>query len=160
MEVWLPTAPNPPRIGGPEVRAKVESSFGNDNANVEGVNDGSEPRSSGEGVPRLLHWWPHKGTQEWVSYQWTKPIRAKGIKVYWFDDTGHGECRLPADWHLERLDGDKWLPVEATSYPVAVDKWVEVDFPTVETQGLRLVVQLKPGWAAGVRQWRIIEDDE
>jgi hypothetical protein len=160
MEVWLPTMPASPKIGGAEVRAKASSSFVNENADVEGVNDGTEPRSSSEGVPRLLHWWPHKGTQEWASYRWTKPVAVKGIRVYWFDDTGRGECRLPQSWHLERLEGDRWVPVEAATYPIAADKWCDVQFPTIKTQGLRLVVQLKQGWSAGVRQWRIVEDEE
>jgi hypothetical protein len=107
-----------------------------------------------------MHWWPHKGTQEWVSYRWKKPVQAKGVRVYWFDDTGRGECRLPQSWSLERLEGDKWVPVEASAFPVEKDKWCEVDFAPIQTQGLRLVVQLKPGWAAGVRQWRIIEADD
>lgn len=160
MQVWLPATPPPTRSGGPESRAKVSISYLSGNAHLDGVNDGSDPKSSGESVNRLTHWWPHKGTQEWIGYTWKKPISISSAKVYWFDDTGRGECRLPENWHLEGLVGDKWVPIEVASYPVRKDQWCEVKFPSVQTTSMRLVVKLKSGWAAGVRQWKVVEDEE
>ncbi|HWD39330.1 MAG TPA: beta-L-arabinofuranosidase domain-containing protein [Fimbriimonas sp.] len=159
MQVWLPSTPPPAKVGGPEIHAKIGESFLSGNAQPDGINDGIEPKSSGEQPNRLMHWWPHKGTQEWVSYAWAKPVSVRGIKVYWFDDTGRGECRLPQSWHLEKMVGGNWVPVEGVKYPVEPDKWDEVDFDPIKVTALRLVVQLKPGWAAGVRQWKVIEDD-
>jgi DUF1680 family protein len=160
MQVWLPTEPPAARVGGPESRAALSISYLSGNAQIEGVNDGVEPKSSGEGVTRLTHWWPHKGTEEWVGYQWKKPLTISGVKVYWFDDTGRGECRLPESWRLERLDGDKWVPIQLADYPIHKDQWCEVKFPPVQTSAMRLVVKLRPGWAAGVRQWKIEEAEE
>jgi DUF1680 family protein len=159
MQVWLPSTPAPPPAGGPEARAQVQASFLNTNAQIEGVNDGSEPTSSGQPTPRLLHFWPHKGTQEWVTYRWTKPISVKGVRIYWFDDTGRGECRLPSAWHLEAWKGSAWVPVQ-TTFPVSKDKWCDANFAPVKTLALRLLVQSQPGWSSGVRQWRVVEDGD
>jgi hypothetical protein len=160
MQVWLPVEPPSAKVGGPEARAALSISFLSGNAQIEGVNDGSEPKSSGEGVTRLTHWWPHKGTVEWVGYAWKKPISVSGAKVYWFDDTGRGECRLPESWHMERLDGDKWIPIPVASYPIHKDQWCEVKFDPIQTSALRLVVHLQSGWAAGVRQWKVVENED
>ncbi len=160
MEIWLPSTPPASKAGGLEVRAKVGASYVSSNCQPDGINNGDEPKSSSDQPTRLMHFWPHKGTEEWVSYSWKKPAPISGIKVYWFDDTGRGECRIPKSWRLESLEGNKWVPVKADAYPVKKDQWCEVKFPTIKTTALRLVVQMQTGWAAGVRQWKIEEDDE
>ena len=83
------------------------------------------------------------------------------MKVYWFDDTGRGECRVPASWRVEYRDGDAWRPVEAHGpYGLAKDAWNEVAFAPVATDALRLVVQLPEGWAAGVHEWKVVEAED
>jgi hypothetical protein len=161
MKVWLPSEPRPPAIGGPETQAKVSMSYVSGNCQPWGVNDGLEPASSGEQPSALCHWWPHEGTAEWVQYTWKKPLTVKGAKVYWFDDTGRGACRLPASWKLEYLDGDVWKPVaSAKEYAVKKDAWIDVPFAPVKTTALRLSVQLKDRWAAGVHEWKVQEGEE
>lgn len=161
MKVWLPQLPPLPRVGGPETRARVTVSFANNNAQPAGLNDGVEPARSGEQPAALCHWWPHRGTTEWAQYTWPEPLTLAGARVYWFDDTGRGACRLPVRWHLEYRDGEAWKPVAAQGeYPVAPDRWCEVRFAPVTTTALRLVVQLRPEWAAGVHEWKVLEADE
>lgn len=161
MKVWLPTAPVAPRVGGLEAEAKVSMSFANDNCQPQGVNDGIEPKSSGEQPAANCHWWPRKGTEEWVQYTWSKPVTVNGAKAYWFDDTGRGQCRLPVSWQIQFLDGQNWKPVAAKgNYPVAKDKWCEVEFKPVQTTALRLVVKLQDGWSAGVHEWKVMEAEE
>lgn len=161
MKVWLPIAPPPMPLGGLETRAKVSVSFANDNCQPGGINDDIEPKSSGDQPTALCHWWPHKGTDEWAQYTWPKPVTASGAKVYWFDDTGRGECRLPASWQIQFLDGNEWKPVAASgSYDVAKDKWCEVSFTPVKTTALRLAVKLADGWAAGIHEWKVSEIDD
>jgi hypothetical protein len=160
MEVWLPTQPPVGKVGGPEVHAKVAISYLSGNSHLSGINDGVEPKSSAENPSNLTHFWPHKGTEEWVSYTWTKPVTLSGVKAYWFDDTGSGECRLPEAWHLEQLVDQKWVPIEVKSYPIAKDKYCEVSFAPIKVQSLRIVVKLQSGWAAGVRQLKVVEADE
>lgn len=161
MMVWLPIAPPPPLAGTLEGRAKVSVSFANDNCQPHGINDGIEPKSSGDQPAALCHWWPHKGGDEWTQYAWPKPVSVCGAKAYWFDDTGRGECRLPASWRVEYLDRGEWKPVATRgNYDIAPDKWCEVLFAPVTTTALRLAVKLQNGWAAGVHEWKIVESDE
>src|ERR1035438_6472617 len=62
---------------GLEAQAKVTVSFANDNSQPQGINDGVEPKSSGEQPSALCHWWPHKGTEEWAQYTWKKPVQVR-----------------------------------------------------------------------------------
>ncbi len=160
MKVWLPISPTALPARGLEAKAKVTVSFANDNCQPQGINDGVEPKSSGEQPAALCHWWPHKGTSEWAQYTWKAPVQVSSARVYWFDDTGRGECRLPASWRIDYLDGGEWKPVTVTeAYPVAKDKWCAVRFAPVKTTALRLAVQLPPNFAAGVHEWKVEEAD-
>lgn len=159
MELWLPTVPPPAPTGGLGAKATVEMSHVSAWAQPEGIHDGIEPKSSGEQPAQNAHFWPRKGGEEWIVYRWKKPVRAAGARVYWFDDTGRGECRVPKAWRIEAFGADGWKPIEA-KYPVEIDRWTEVRFPTVETTALRLVVQQQEGWASGVHEWKVIEDEE
>ncbi len=160
MKVWLPAKPPVPRAGGLAAQAKVSVSFANNNSQPAGINDGLEPRSSGEQPAALCHWWPRKGTEEWAQYTWPRPVTVGGARVYWFDDTGRGACRLPAGWRLEYLDGEAWKPVVAeAAWPSTRDRWCDARFAPVTTTALRLVVKLQPDWAAGVHEWQVIEAD-
>lgn len=161
MRVWMPVNPPPARAGGLEAKAQVSMSFVSGNCQPWGINDGIEPKSSGEQPAALCHWWPHKGRDEWVQYTWKQPVTLSGARVYWFDDTGRGECRLPASWKMEYLDGSTWKPVQAESdYGIGLDRWYEVRFQPVQTNALRLSLRMKPGWAAGIHEWKVIEDEE
>ncbi|MBS1715589.1 MAG: glycoside hydrolase family 127 protein [Armatimonadetes bacterium] len=154
MKVWFPVNPPPPVVAGLEHDAKVSLSFVSGNAQPSGINDGAEPKSSGEQPAALTHWWPHKGGTEWVQYTWTKPVTTGRLQVYWFDDTGRGECRLPESWKVEYESGGTWKPIEA-KFDVKKDSWCEATFRTVTTQALRLSVKMKDGWAAGIHEWRV-----
>ncbi len=161
MRVWVPAAPVPTPPGGLEQQAAVTVSFANTNAQPEGIHDGVEPQRSGEQPAALCHWWPHKGSGEWVQYTWPQPQSIEGSRVYWFDDTGRGACRLPAAWHIEYLDGETWRPVEPLGdYPIALDRWCEVRFAPVRTTALRLCVRLQPEWAAGAHEWTVVETED
>jgi len=161
MKVWMPVAAPTPVLQGTESQAEVTVSFASGNSRPAGINDGLEPKSSGEQPPELCHWWPHKGAEEWVQYSWKQPVSASGAKVYWFDDTGRGGCRLPVSWRIEYLDGGQWKPVRLKGqYPVALNDWCEVAFDPVSAQALRLVVKMQPNWAAGIHEWKVLEADE
>jgi hypothetical protein len=76
------------------------------------------------------------------------------VKVYWFDDTGRGECHLPKAWQvLYRTDRDDFAPVKnSTPYGVAKDVFNEVGFEPVRTDAIRIEVSLQDGWSAGVHE--------
>lgn len=160
MQVWMPIIPPAPPTTL-EGRARVDVSFANTNSRPDGINDGREPRSSGEQPAALCHWWPHSGGEEWAQYTWPEPVTVAGASVYWFDDTGRGACRLPVSWEIHYRDGGEWKAVRAASeYPVQIDAWCDVRFAPVTTDALRLVVRMQPEWAAGVHEWRVLGPDD
>jgi len=159
MRVWLPRTEGAVRpLPAPTIasRSKVSTSFLSDvgNNRLTGVNDQIVPRSSNDKEVVHLHWWPHKGTTEWVQYDFAEPATVRRVKVYWFDDTGEGECRVPASWRLLYREGDAWRPVQVQgSYGVAKDTLNEVVFEPVRTDGLRMEVTCREGFSTGVKEW-------
>jgi len=123
---------------------------------VEACFESRLPKNSADAhIPRLT-WWDHKGTNEWVDRYFDKPERVSSVELYWFDDTGHGGCRVPQSWRLLFQDGDRWKPVEgAGHYGVNRDQFNRVDFTPVTTRGLRLEVRLQPKFSGGILQWKI-----
>jgi hypothetical protein len=64
-----------------------------------------------------------------VEYAFEKPATVSECRVYWFDDTGRGEVRVPAWWRLLYRDGNEWKPVRAReSYGVEQDIYNRVAF--------------------------------
>jgi hypothetical protein len=123
---------------------------------VAALNSAYLPSSSYDQSHPRFTWWDHTGSSEWAQYTYTSPITASGVSVYWYDDTGHGQCRVPASWHVEYLDGGTWKQVGgASGYPVATDRFNAVTFTPVTTTALRIVVQLAPGVSGGVLQWTV-----
>lgn len=97
-----------------------------------------------------------KGTIEWVDRYFDKPAKVSSVELYWFDDSGHGGCRVPQSWGLLFAAGDQWKPVEgAGEYGVNRDQFNRVDFPPVTTRGLRLEARLQPKFSGGILQWKI-----
>jgi len=120
------------------------------------ANDQMLPKNSAdESVPRM-HWWPRKGTTEWVQYDFPAPQSVSRSEVYWFDDTGEGECRVPKSWRILYRDGDQWKPVtNDVPYSVGKDRSIPVSFAPVRTESLRLEVELESGFSAGIFEWRV-----
>jgi len=127
-----------------------------DGDTVTALGDGLLPRHSNDhSIPRFT-WWDHKGTTEWVQYDFDKPIKVSRSAVYFFDDTGQGGCRLPTSWRLLYKAGDRWKEVSITgNYDIEKDKFNEVQFDPVQTNSLRLEAQLQPNFSAGILEWRI-----
>jgi hypothetical protein len=120
------------------------------------LNDGILPKSSGDpSIPRFT-WWDHRGTEEWVQYDFEKPRKLSGVEVYWFDDTGKGQCRVPESWKVMVKSGDGWKDVSgASAYGVEKDKFNATTFNDVETTAVRLVVKLRPNVSGGILEWRV-----
>jgi hypothetical protein len=101
-------------------------------------------------------WWPRKGTDEWIEYAFEKEATVSESQVYWFDDAGQGECRIPVSWRILYKDTDQWKPVETTNtYVVSKGKYDKITFKPVATTGLRLEVKFQPDWSAGVESWKV-----
>ncbi|MCY3019664.1 MAG: glycoside hydrolase family 127 protein [Planctomycetota bacterium] len=139
---------------GTSVRASASHCFGGDS--VDALNDGNLPQNSNDhNIPRMT-WWDHKGTTEWVQYDFPKPQQVAASDVYWFDDTGKGGCRVPQSWKLLYKAGDEWKPVETgDQYGVKPDTFNKVTFKAVQTTALRLEAKLQDGFSGGILEWRV-----
>ncbi|MEV0400190.1 beta-L-arabinofuranosidase domain-containing protein [Actinoallomurus sp. NPDC050550] len=123
---------------------------------TEALCDGIEPASSAdESIPRFT-WWDHRGGVEWVQYDYPDPVTAAATAVYWFDDTGHGQCRVPTSWRLLYRDGDTWRPVDDPSaYGTARDTYNRTTFTPVRATAFRLEAHLSDGVSGGILEWTI-----
>jgi DUF1680 family protein len=156
MVVWIPRNEiNARPLPWPTVSSmsKVGTSGGQ---NPRAINDQSDPQTSNDASNSFFHWWPKKGTVEWVEYTFAKPATVSQAELYWFDDTGTGQCRVPKTWRMFYRDGNEWRLVEtAESYGVEKDRYNRVTFKSVSTTALRLEVTLQEGWSAGIQEWRV-----
>jgi len=144
----------PASAGKPLYKTSASHCFYRDT--LDALSDGLEPQNSNDQeIPRFT-WWDHLGTSEWVQYDFAAPRKVSSAQVYWFDDTGAGQCRVPASWQLLYKAGDDWKPVAAASgFGVKKDDWNNVEFQSVETAALRIRVQLQPHFSAGILEWKI-----
>jgi hypothetical protein len=164
MVVWLPEEAGLAEIPGEDGvvsgGVRIRASHCNATDTLTALNDGVLPKSSNDhDIPRMT-WWDHRGTREWVSYRFPKARTVSGASVYWFDDTGRGQCRVPAEWCLLWKDGKEWKPVKLTgksAYGTARDAFNKVTFEKVTTTELKLEVKLKRGFSGGILEWTITE---
>jgi hypothetical protein len=156
MTVWLPREPSGARPWPSPSIASKSTPSASGGKNAESLNDRWDPVSSSDQAHPYLHWWPNKGTQEWVQYDFEKPATVQAVEVYWFDDTGQGECRVPASWQVSYLVGTTWKPVQNLGpYGLDKDTYNRVKFRPIGTKALRLEVQLQKDFSAGILEWRV-----
>jgi DUF1680 family protein len=123
--------------------------------NPRAINDGDDPRSSDDPTS-YFDWWPQRGTAEWVEYTLEKPTAVSEVEIYWFDDTGRGQVRVPASWRLFFRDGDAWKPVTTTdAFGVEKDRYNKLTFSPVTTTALRVEVTAQPQWSVGIQEWKV-----
>jgi hypothetical protein len=156
MIVWIPNdigsaRPQPfPTVAS---TSKVTTSGGQGSRSI---NDQNEPQFSADPSNSFFHWWPKKGTTEWVEYAFNKTTSVSEVELYWFDDTGTGECRVPKNWRLLYKEGQTWKPVETSdTFGVEKDRYNKVTFKPITTDGLRIEVTLQPEWSAGIQEWKV-----
>ncbi len=157
FRVWLPEAESGAAVETLASTAKPTASHCHSGDSVQALQDGLVPaRSSATDRPRMS-WWNHKGTAEWVQYDLPPATKVSRARVFWFADRSvKGGCDLPRSWRLLYRNGNHWSPVENPSgYGFLADRFNEVTFSPVSTTGLRLEVQLQPGWSGGICEWEI-----
>jgi hypothetical protein len=139
--------------GGAEwrYRTRITASHVNDGDSLEAPDDGRTPSSSADmSIPRFT-WWDRRGTTEWIQYDLRQAREVSTASAYWFDDTGFGQCRVPASWRVMWLDGSTWREVEgASAYGVERDRVNAVGFTPVRTQLLRVEAVLRPDFSGGL----------
>ncbi len=145
------TAPPKPRY-----RASASHCWGGDTARA--LCDGRVPKSSADhSIPRMT-WWDHRGTEEWVQYDFAAPRDVTQVRVYWFDDqTTGGHCRPPVSWRvLYRTAAGNWkLVANASAFGVDADQFNVVTFDRVKTAALRLEAKLQNGFSGGILEWEV-----
>jgi DUF1680 family protein len=160
MMVWMAETPDqavplaPPTLAS---RAVPSASHTWQNDTVSALNDQIEPLVSDDTrIPRFT-WWDHRGTNEWVQYDFDKPEKVSAVEVYWWDERRiHAHCRVPQSWRLLWKKDGEWKPVTgASAYVTEMDHFNRVTFDPVETKALRLEVQLQPEWSGGILEWKV-----
>ncbi len=160
MAVWLArdaaTARpiQPPTLAS---QAKVTTSFARAGMSLTFINDQLVSQNFTDGFAPNFDFWPHKGTSEWIRYEFVQPTKVSAVRVSWFDDTGSGECRLPVSWRVLYRDADnKWKPVNNPSeYTIKKRDPIRVTFDPVTTKLLRLEVELPKDFSAGLYEWEV-----
>ncbi|MFH0990615.1 MAG: beta-L-arabinofuranosidase domain-containing protein [bacterium] len=147
---WIP--PQRPK----QISYKITSSYVNQYDDIKAVADGFEPKSSNDESIARMTWWAHKGTNEWVQYDFPAPKKIKTVSVYWYDDGSDGECRVPQSWKVLYKKGDGWIPIEQLAeYGTRKDAWNTVSCREIETTGVRLEVELQKNFCGGILEWKV-----
>jgi hypothetical protein len=92
-----------------------------------------------------------------VQLDLTTGREVKGVEVYWFDDTGRGDCRLPESWNVQwRPAPDApWQDIGAAGKG-AKDSFCALDFPSaIKPQAIRIRTKLQPNYSAGLLECRL-----
>ncbi|MCC6235150.1 MAG: discoidin domain-containing protein, partial [Verrucomicrobiales bacterium] len=160
MTVWVARHAERARVAPKPTltsQAKVTTSYHRGGMDLAHVHDQLLPLNATDGFAPNFDFWPHKGTAEWIAYEFAAPARVSSVAVSWFDDTGRGECRLPTSWRvLYRTDANTWEPVKAREdYSIRKTDPVKVTFDPITTRALRLEIQLPLNFSAGLYEWLV-----
>jgi DUF1680 family protein len=135
--------------------ATASSSSVSGDTTLEALNDGFEPRNSGDTRHRSYGNWPQRGTQ-WVQYDWSQPVSTRRIDVYWWVD-GQG-IRAPSASRLLYWDGKKFMPVaSASGLEVAAGRYNTTTFDEVRTSKLRLEMDGDGTYSTGILEWKVYD---
>ena len=155
MTVWparKPEAARPEPADTLTYTSKTTASFVH--VSLDAIKDQVVPESSSDSSALQLDFWPHKGTTEWLEFEWDKKHKISSVKVYWFDDTGRGECRVPKSWKVLYRDakGRFKLVNNNTPYLVEKDTFNKAGFEPVRTDCVKIEIMLQDRWSAGVQE--------
>ncbi|MGI9515797.1 MAG: glycoside hydrolase family 127 protein, partial [Pirellulaceae bacterium] len=165
MTVWIPESAErcvPPPADTLAFSSKKSASYVLRPGLLDGLCDQSPPSSSTDIESPWFTWFNHRGSTEWVQYEFPAATEVSTTAVYWYRDTRLG-LDLPESWKLLYRDGETWRPVTTDSEPgIAPDRYNEVQFIPVKTDALRIEVKLRPDATGGILEWQVTgtEDDK
>ncbi|WP_157643660.1 DUF5695 domain-containing protein [Paenibacillus camerounensis] len=140
--------------------AKPSASFSGGDGYPEAMNNGIEPKSSGDfspnrGAPNSAwHNWGREGDPAWVTYEWEQPFLASSMDVYVFQDGG-GNFR-PKEMQLMLRDGDgKWYtPRAVKGLGNELNRYNTTTFEPAYITGVRM--DMKPAAnGSGILEWKV-----
>ena len=157
MTVWFPyekSAANPTSPPTVASESKVSASYIHDQ--IMAVNDQISPKNSNDhDIPRLT-FWDHKGTTEWVQYDFKEETTISNINIYWFDDGPNGGCRVPETWKITYLKNGEWEEISTHGeYPVLKDEFTSIEISNVKTKSMRLEIKLQENFSGGILEWKL-----
>lgn len=158
MAIWLPqdleaARPSMPPTLASSSKISTSSKMGS----LSSLNDRLVPKDENDRSIPYTHWWPKKGTTEWIAYELPEAREVKSATVYWYDDAPWGGCRVPESWSLYYKDSDgEWQPVSgADHYGLLKGSANTVTFDPVTTSAMKLEVVLPDGNSSGLYEWQI-----
>jgi len=159
MVVWLPYELSAARpVTQPTIASKsrIMASDGV-KGELAAIADQYLPQSSSDDATPLVHWWPRKGTAEWLQYDFDQAEQVGTVRVYWVDETvTGGEVRAPRSWKVRYLENGEWKNAYAPDgFPVEKDFWSEAQFEPVKTKALRIEFTAQVDAAVGVHEWEV-----
>ena len=109
--------------------ATPSSLFISGDAKLAALNDGNTPATSRDAHHGVFGTWPHTETQ-WVQYEWSKPITADKVDVYWWaDGAGVG---TPSSYRVLYWNGTDFVPASnPQGLGVAADRFNTTSFDQV-----------------------------
>lgn len=137
--------------------AQLKASFCHPNDTVFAICDGIEPKNSSDtSIPRFT-WWDHKGTAEWIQYEFKNTRKISTSEIYWFDDEQiGGGCRIPVSYRILYKQGENWKPVPNLEKIIPEkDRYQKIVFPSLETKGIKIEMNLQSGYSGGILEWKV-----
>lgn len=158
MTVWparVPEAARPKPADTLTYTSKTTASFVH--VSLEAIKDQIVPAHSGDNSNLQLDFWPHNGTTEWLQFEWDQRHEISRVKVYWFDDSDHGGCKLPESWKVLYRDTHGAFQPVKNEGPYGIEKngFNTVEFTPVKTDALKIEIALREKWSAGVQEVEI-----
>ncbi len=157
MTVWLATRPEDVFVTPlPTIASKSRITASSGTGRPTSMVDLVTPKSSHDKDEEFYHWWPRKGTSEWVQCEFAEPETLSAVEVYWLDDTGQGECKVPQSWKLLYRDGQTWKQVvDGNGYATRKDMFNRTAFTEITTTAVRIEIQMQPDWSGGILEVRL-----
>ena len=147
----------PPAASGRNLAliAKPSTSYVSGHEKLQALNSGHDPANSNDKSHGAYGNWPRTGMQ-WVQYEWSQPVAAAKMDIYWFDDKNG--VRLPVACRLLYWDGAAFVPVrEAAGLGLEGDKYNTTTFPEVRTAKFRLEFDSRDKTSTGLLQWKVYD---
>ncbi|WP_270165581.1 S-layer homology domain-containing protein [Paenibacillus sp. SYP-B4298] len=140
--------------------AKPSASFSSGDGYPEAMNNGFDPKSSGDFSPNrnapnsAWHNWGREGDPAWVMYEWPQPLLASAMDVYVFQD-GAGNFR-PKDMQLMLRDehGTWYTPRALHGLGNELNQYNKTTFEPAYITGVRM--DMKPiASGLGILEWKV-----
>jgi len=123
-----------------------------------GLNDGFTPKNSKDIDKHFFTWWNKHEKDNWVQYDFSKPVELSQSKVYWLDILHYeGNYAAPKSWNLQyKNQKGKWVNVETSDIlGVSLNEFNTVTFKKIITSAIRMNVEFQDDYSCGIIEWKL-----